>query len=65
QDARHRMHDYVRQIISLRVVTPTDLDESQRGLLMELAMKRGEELEPAEQTGLFDRIRRKVLGGEA
>lgn len=53
-----------RQIINLRVVTPTDLDEEQRRLLMELALRRGEDIEPAEQTGLFDRIR-KVLGGEA
>ncbi|MFO8079709.1 MAG: J domain-containing protein [Armatimonadota bacterium] len=54
-----------RQIINLCVVTPQNLDERQRGLLMELAMERGEEIEPGEQTGLFDRIRRKVLGGEA
>lgn len=53
-----------RQIINLRVVTPTDLDEEQRGLLMELALRRGEDIEPVKQTGLFDRIR-KVLGGEA
>jgi molecular chaperone DnaJ len=53
-----------RQIINLRVVTPTDLDEDQRRLLMELALRRGESIEPAEQTGLLDRIR-KVLGGEA
>lgn len=53
-----------RQIINLRVVTPTDLDEEQRGLLMELALRRGESIEPVEHPGLFDRIR-KVLGGEA
>lgn len=53
-----------RQIINLRVVTPTDLDEEQRKLLMELALRRGESIEPAEQARLFDRIR-KVLGGEA
>jgi len=54
-----------RQVINLRVVTPTDLDEAQRELLVELAMHRGEEIKPTEHAGLFDRIRRKVLGGEA
>lgn len=53
-----------RQIINLRVVTPADLDEEQRRLLMELALRRGESIRPPEHTGLFDRIR-KVLGGEA
>jgi len=53
-----------RQIIGLHVVTPTGLDEEQRRLLMELALRRGEQLKPPEHEGLFDRIR-KVLSGEA
>ena len=53
-----------RQIIGLRVATPRDLDEEQRRLLMELAVSRGEELDPPEHEGLFQRIR-KVLSGES
>jgi len=53
-----------RQIIGLHVVTPTALDEEQRRLLMEFALRRGEQIEPPEHQGLFDRIR-KVLSGEA
>ncbi len=52
-----------RQVINLRVVTPTNLDEEQRQLLMELALRRGEDITPSEHVGLFERIR-KVLGGE-
>ncbi len=53
-----------RQIIGLRVVTPRDLDEEQRRLLMEFALSRGEQLNPPEHEGLFQRIR-KVFSGEA
>ncbi len=52
------------QVINLRVVTPTSLDEDQRRLLMELALRRGESIRPTEHHGLFERIR-KALGGEA
>ena len=53
-----------RQVVNLRVSTPTDLDDEQRRLLMELALRRGEEIQPPEHEGLFQRIR-KVLTGEA
>ena len=52
------------QVINLRVVTPTSLDEDQHRLLMELALRRGESIRPMEHHGLFERIR-KALGGEA
>ncbi len=51
------------QVIDLNVVTPTNLDEDERRLLMEFALHRGEDLQPAEHTGLFDRLR-QVLSGE-
>ncbi|NLO05184.1 MAG: molecular chaperone DnaJ [candidate division WS1 bacterium] len=53
-----------RQIVNLRVVTPTDLDDDQRALLMQFGLQRGEDVRPPEHRGLFDRLRR-VLGGEA
>lgn len=52
-----------RQIIELRVVTPTDLNDEQRQLLMELALRRGEEVHPPEHEGLLRRIK-QVLTGE-
>lgn len=53
-----------RQLVNLRVVTPTDLDEEQRRLMMEFALRRGEQIEPPEHEGLFERIKR-VFTGEA
>lgn len=52
-----------RQIVNLQVRTPTDLDAEQRQLLAELALRRGESIEPPEHEGLFERIK-KVLTGE-
>ena len=46
------------QIVILRVVTPTDLDDEQRRLLLELAARRGEDIDPqAADKSLFDRLR--------
>ncbi len=53
-----------RQIVNLHVTTPTDLDEQQRRLLMELALRRGESIDPPQDEGLLQRIKR-VLSGEA
>ncbi|MEA3401386.1 MAG: molecular chaperone DnaJ [Armatimonadota bacterium] len=53
-----------RQVVNLRVETPTDLTDEERRLLMEFALRRGEQLRPPEHEGLFDRIRR-VISGEA
>lgn len=53
-----------RQIVDLRVVTPTDLDDEQRQLLLELALRRGEEINPPEHEGFLHRVKR-VLTGEA
>lgn len=52
------------QVVHVNVVTPTDLTDEQRRLLMEFALERGEDLRPPEHTGLFDRLR-KVFTGEA
>ncbi len=52
-----------QQIVSLRVVTPRNLDEDQRRLLMEFALRRGERIQPPDGSSLFDRIR-QVLSGE-
>lgn len=51
-----------RQIIELHVVTPTDLDERQRELLLEFARCRGEKVNPPEHVGLFQRIRNAFNG---
>lgn len=53
-----------RQIVHLGVRTPTDLSEQEQRLLMEFAVRRGEDVRPPEHEGLLDRIRR-ALGGEA
>lgn len=53
-----------RQVVQLRVVTPTDLDDEQRQLLLELALRRGEQVNPPDDDGLLNRIR-KVFTGEA
>ncbi|GAH36449.1 unnamed protein product, partial [marine sediment metagenome] len=46
------------QIVILRVVTPTDLDDEQRRLLLELAARRGETIDPGDaDKSLFDRLR--------
>jgi len=46
------------QIVILRVVTPTDLDDEQRRLLLELALRRGEDIDPQDaDKSLFDRLR--------
>ena len=52
-----------RQIVNFRIATPTELDEEQRRLLMELALRRGEQIEPPEHEGFFERVK-KVLTGE-
>ncbi|MGD9496436.1 MAG: molecular chaperone DnaJ [Armatimonadota bacterium] len=52
-----------RQVIEVHVATPTDLDEEQRRLLIELALRRGEDIHPPEHVGLLERLR-KVFSGE-
>jgi molecular chaperone DnaJ len=53
---RGDLHVYVR------VTTPTDLTDRQRELLMQFAAERGEELQPDEDKGLFERLRDAFTG---
>lgn len=51
------------QIIALRVVTPKDLSERERELLLELAEERGQQIQPqAHAKGILGRIREAITG---
>jgi molecular chaperone DnaJ len=45
------------QIVTIQVVTPTNLDESQRDLLMELGKTLDKEVVPQRERSFFDRVR--------
>ena len=49
------------QIVTIQVLTPTNLDESQREMLMELGKTLDKEVVPQRERSFFDRVR-ETLG---